>query len=679
MSGVGKWILASALAAWGWTNAAADVAEPAGHMNYNGDNVRSDIIMNSVMVPRTAATTYFEVLGWHNEDGSGGYAGIQDHPDGHNFIFSIWNPNDPNNTTLITAPYIGSGTVVSPFEGEGRGLKSVNFQLGWAVNGWYQLLSRRWQHLNHTYYGFWSQDMSTGKWTHLVTMDYPVSAQFFFGHNDAFLEDFASNGGDVRKALFKDAWQRGSAGNWNLQKSAQFRANDGTGAIHDNAFNAGIENGSFFMQEGGNTAHTFPGRTVDLAVTSSAVKPASVPGQITAFTLAFNGAAKTIDAAWDVNNVAAPQFAYRVELYPNPDFTGTPALVYGDSVPQARAASLNASALAGGVYYGRVSIQDVFANTSAYKTVSVTIPKAADCADPVWNPATAYVGGSAVSWKGAAYLSKWWTQGEDPSLKSGPDDVWKKTGTCGAGPVITITSPIPVFNNNNAIYLVGGSLKISATVADAGAIVTKVEISRGGGNTVTLTAAPYTTTFSNLPAPAPDGSIWFNVKAYDNNGATATALIVAYKDRAPLIAITAPQSNASFTAGSTVGVTTYTTDADGAVAKVEFFNGAAKLGEAVAAPFSFNLANAVVGTYSLTAKATDDLGVTAVAGPVSFIVVKATCTVPAWNAASVYTAGNRVSEAGKIYEAKWWTQGEDPALKSATYDVWKWIGACTAP
>ncbi len=34
---------------------------------------------------------------------------------------------------------------------------------------------------------------------------------------------------------------------------------------------------------------------------------------------------------------------------------------------------------------------------------------------------------------------------------------------------------------------------------------------------------------------------------------------------------------------------------------------------------------------------------------------------PAWEATKVYTAGNKVSYKGAVYQAKWWTQGDDPA------------------
>jgi predicted carbohydrate-binding protein with CBM5 and CBM33 domain len=51
------------------------------------------------------------------------------------------------------------------------------------------------------------------------------------------------------------------------------------------------------------------------------------------------------------------------------------------------------------------------------------------------------------------------------------------------------------------------------------------------------------------------------------------------------------------------------------------------------------------------------------------------CTAAAWSASAVYLGGARVSHAGKSYEAKWWTTGENPA-QSGQWGVWKDLGAC---
>jgi chitinase len=49
-----------------------------------------------------------------------------------------------------------------------------------------------------------------------------------------------------------------------------------------------------------------------------------------------------------------------------------------------------------------------------------------------------------------------------------------------------------------------------------------------------------------------------------------------------------------------------------------------------------------------------------------------------WNATSVYTQGMQVSLNGVKYEAKWWTQNQNPTTNSSADGVWKVIGNCGA-
>jgi predicted carbohydrate-binding protein with CBM5 and CBM33 domain len=50
------------------------------------------------------------------------------------------------------------------------------------------------------------------------------------------------------------------------------------------------------------------------------------------------------------------------------------------------------------------------------------------------------------------------------------------------------------------------------------------------------------------------------------------------------------------------------------------------------------------------------------------------CGTP-WSASAVYTANAIVSHIGKKWRARWWTQGEAPAV-SNTWGVWENMGAC---
>ncbi|MBC7390579.1 MAG: carbohydrate-binding protein [Opitutaceae bacterium] len=94
---------------------------------------------------------------------------------------------------------------------------------------------------------------------------------------------------------------------------------------------------------------------------------------------------------------------------------------------------------------------------------------------------------------------------------------------------------------------------------------------------------------------------------------------------APTVSITSPANNSSFTAGTPIQVNASASDKDGSVSKVEFFQGSTKLGEDLSSPYSYTISGLTAGTYSLTAKATDNAGASTTSAVVS-ITVNATTT-----------------------------------------------------
>ncbi|WP_370088027.1 Ig-like domain-containing protein [Ekhidna sp.] len=67
-------------------------------------------------------------------------------------------------------------------------------------------------------------------------------------------------------------------------------------------------------------------------------------------------------------------------------------------------------------------------------------------------------------------------------------------------------------------------------------------------------------------------------------------------------------------------ITATASDSDGTIAKVEFFQGATKLGEDASSPYAFTWENVAAGNYSLTAVATDDKGANTTSSAVDIII-----------------------------------------------------------
>jgi RHS repeat-associated protein len=78
----------------------------------------------------------------------------------------------------------------------------------------------------------------------------------------------------------------------------------------------------------------------------------------------------------------------------------------------------------------------------------------------------------------------------------------------------------------------------------------------------------------------------------------------------PEVKIISVESNGASPA--TIKLDADATDSDGAIAKVEFFRGTTLIGTAANVPFAVTWAGAPTGSYSITAKATDNLGSTSV-------------------------------------------------------------------
>jgi len=132
--------------------------------------------------------------------------------------------------------------------------------------------------------------------------------------------------------------------------------------------------------------------------------------------------------------------------------------------------------------------------------------------------------------------------------------------------------------------------------------------------------SPYSFVWANVPA----GNYSLTAKATDNASAAtstaATAIVVSGVNIPPMVGIPSPANNAVFTAGSTITINANAIDSDGTIVKVEFFQGTTKLGEDLTSPYSFAWANVPAGSYSLTAKATDNASAVTSTGATAIVV-----------------------------------------------------------
>ncbi len=204
--------------------------------------------------------------------------------------------------------------------------------------------------------------------------------------------------------------------------------------------------------------------------------------------------------------------------------------------------------------------------------------------------------------------------------------------TANAAPSVAITAPA-----NNASFTAPAAFTLTADAADADGSIARVEFYQGTTKLGEDTAAPFEQNATGLLV----GSYALSAIAVDNNGATTLSSIVNVSVLAslpPMVSLTAPLATDSFDAPATVNLTADAVDADG-IALVEFFNGVTKIGEDSAAPYTFAWTGVISGTYSLTAKATDNAATAATSTAVVITVMNTDNVVPTVSVTSP-TAGD---------------------------------------
>ncbi|MEO6137219.1 MAG: glycosyl hydrolase family 18 protein [Luteimonas sp.] len=96
---------------------------------------------------------------------------------------------------------------------------------------------------------------------------------------------------------------------------------------------------------------------------------------------------------------------------------------------------------------------------------------------------------------------------------------------------------------------------------------------------------------------------------------------------APVSTITAPSANAGFASGSPITISANASDADGSVARVDFYDGSNLLGRDTTAPYAVLWQGAGIGKHVLTAVAVDNRKAKGTSSPVTISVTASSDTI----------------------------------------------------
>lgn len=176
-------------------------------------------------------------------------------------------------------------------------------------------------------------------------------------------------------------------------------------------------------------------------------------------------------------------------------------------------------------------------------------------------------------------------------------------------PTVALTAP-----TDGALFTAPAVVSLTATAADADGSVLSVSFYDG----TTLLGAT-----SNIPyaisATFAAGSHALTAVALDNAGLSTTSAVVnitvSAANTPPSVSITNPVDGATLSSATALTIRATASDADGTVTNVQFFDGLVSLGNKAASPFLVS-ASLAIGTHTLTAVATDNLGAMGTSAPV---------------------------------------------------------------
>jgi hypothetical protein len=204
-------------------------------------------------------------------------------------------------------------------------------------------------------------------------------------------------------------------------------------------------------------------------------------------------------------------------------------------------------------------------------------------------------------------------------------------------PTVSITSPV-----DRSVILPPVNTYITANAADIDCAVANVAFYVNGVLLGNVASSPYSIPWNNVPP----GTYLLTAQATDTDGAMTTSAAVSVRvDAPPTVSITSPANGAVFSAPASITINANANDSDGTVSRVDFYQGSTLIGTGSQVPnssiWTFTWTSVPVGTYSLTARATDNNGAvtTSAARSVSVIVdVPPTVSITSPGNGAVFTA-----------------------------------------
>lgn len=192
---------------------------------------------------------------------------------------------------------------------------------------------------------------------------------------------------------------------------------------------------------------------------------------------------------------------------------------------------------------------------------------------------------------------------------------------------VNLPSSVSLSGPKNPTLSAPATVLLTATANDPDGSVAKVEFYDEGLKLGQKLSPPYTLIVSNVLS----GLHAFTAVATDNHGLETVSspfkLAVTPDNLAPSVILLTPTNGLTATQPINVLFTASASDPDGTIAKVEYYRGETKLGQATAAPYTLVVSNFVAGTSSLYARAYDNQGSSSNSEPHEILIRDTTAPV----------------------------------------------------
>ncbi len=185
--------------------------------------------------------------------------------------------------------------------------------------------------------------------------------------------------------------------------------------------------------------------------------------------------------------------------------------------------------------------------------------------------------------------------------------------------------PVVSLSSTATTVKIGASTQVTANATDADGSIARVTFYENGAAVGIAINAPYNYYFQ----PTATGSYTLKAVATDDKDAetTSNSIVISAvnggtsRNNPPTVSLSATSTSIGIGASTTLNATA--ADSDGNVTKVDFYNGATLLSTDPTSPYSATFSSATAGTFTLTARATDNSANQAVSNAVSVVVTAA--------------------------------------------------------